>query len=143
MSRMGKPRLFPPLRRGIRTLAGLVRNDRGSQAIEFVGVLPLFLLMIVIIWQVALAADRYITVKAAAMEGARAGVVVTDGTGSSAAERAAKNVAGAAAQVTSSDGGTYFTVKVEMKVPLLNNSLFKTNGLALPVSSSVTLRKDP
>lgn len=120
-----------------------VSNEKGSQTIEFVGVLPLFVVMILIVWQFALAADRYITVKAAAMEGARAGMVVTDGTADAVAQTAARNIAGPSAQVTSSGGSAYFTVKVEMKVPLLNSGLFKTAGLELPVSSSVTVRRDP
>jgi len=42
-------------------------EERGSQAIEFVAVLPLFLLAVIIVWQFALAATAKVTAEAAAM----------------------------------------------------------------------------
>jgi Flp pilus assembly protein TadG len=124
----------------------LLRCQRGSQAIEFIGILPLFLLMILIVWQFALVAITAVTAKEAAMEGARAAMV--EEAGDSGYETAVRSVASPYDPVATksefgSGGNTYVTVKVTLKAPLLaNNQLFDTSGLELPVSSQVTVRKE-
>jgi len=122
-----------------------IRNERGSQLLEFVGILPLFLLMIIIVIQFAMAASAAVTAKAAAMDGAR--VAITDN--GNEYITAVQNVA-SSYQITSvsksesSDGMfTYVTVHVTLEAPLLNNStLFNTTGLSIPVSAKVTLKKE-
>ncbi|WP_068777498.1 TadE family protein [Paenibacillus sp. FJAT-26967] len=125
-----------------------LRNERGSQAIELIGVLPLFLLMILIVWQFALAASTAITAKAAAMEGARA--AMTEDIMDTDYDIAARNIAtGYVVKEVSrsySGGGdnTYVTVSVTLEAPLLTNSqLFDTTGLSIPITSEVTIRKEP
>ncbi|WP_284239462.1 TadE/TadG family type IV pilus assembly protein [Paenibacillus glycanilyticus] len=113
--------------------------------IEFMGILPLFLLMIIIVCQFAISASAAVTAKAAAMDGAR--VAITEN--SDDYETAVRNVASSykvlsVARSESSDGKfTYVTVKVTLEVPLLNNArVFNTTGLSIPVSSEVTLKKE-
>lgn len=124
-----------------------IRNERGSQLIEFAGILPLFLLMILIVVQFALAASAAVTAKAAAMDGAR--VAITREGFDEHYKQAVNNVASgynvtSITRSESSDGlFEYVTVKVTMEVPLLNNdALFDTTGLSLPVTAEVTLKKE-
>lgn len=113
--------------------------------IEFMGILPLFLLMIIIVCQFAISASAAVTAKAAAMDGAR--VAITEN--GDDYDTAVRNVASSykvlsISKSESSDGKfTYVTVKVTLEVPLLNNArVFNTTGLSIPVSSEVTLKKE-
>lgn len=122
-----------------------IRNERGSQLLEFVGILPLFLLMIIIVIQFAIAASAAVTAKAAAMDGAR--VAITDS--GNDYRTAVQNVASSynitsISKSESSDGMfTYVTVHVTLEAPLLNNSaMFNTTGLSIPISAKVTLKKE-
>jgi len=123
----------------------LIRNERGSQTIEFVGVMPFFLLMIVIVWQFAVVAGAAITAKAAAMDGAR--VAMVDDSGQY--ETAVRNVAGAYSieaierKSVIENGEEYVTVKVKLQVPLWRQKvLFDLSKLNVPVSAEVTVRKE-
>ncbi|WJH34645.1 pilus assembly protein [Paenibacillus sp. CC-CFT747] len=115
-------------------------NEKGSQSIELIGALPLFLLMIIIVWQCAMVASAALSAKAAAMEGARAAMVEGD------YDRAARNMLGSyeVTSVSSSDvGSDYIQVSVTLNAPLLmSDKLFNTSGLSLPITSKVTLRKE-
>lgn len=123
-----------------------IHNQRGAQAIEFVGVLPLFILMVLIIFQFASSAITAVTVKQAVMEGARAAMVEEQG--ESGYQTAIRNFAGKydikemSKQEYSSGGDTYVTVKVTLESPLVSGALFNTSGLSIPISSSVTVRKE-
>jgi predicted transcriptional regulator len=116
-----------------------LRNQRGSQAIEFVAILPLFALVILVILQFAMAATAKVTAEAAAMDGARMAMVNGDYEG--AARKVAQKYE--VTSVSKQDNGDYVTVTVTLQVPLLNNDdLFKTTGLSLPVTAQVTMRKE-
>jgi Flp pilus assembly protein TadG len=119
----------------------LLTEERGSQAIEFVAVLPLFLLAVIIVWQFALAATAKVTAEAAAMDGARMAIVSDD---RADVEAAVSKVAHQYEHsVSLSHDDRYVTVRVTLQVPLLNqDGLFDTAGLSLPVSAAVTLRKE-
>lgn len=137
--RRGRVNPIGPLRR-------LVGNERGSQAIEFVGVLPLFLLMILIVTQFVYAGVTVVVAKQVAMEGARAAMVeLTSGANY---ETAVRNAAGKY-KVNSlskheyvSGSDTYVTVKVTLESPIVTGGLFRSSGITLPVSSEVTVRKE-
>ncbi|UFJ40800.1 pilus assembly protein [Brevibacillus humidisoli] len=119
-----------------------LKNERGSQAIEFVAVLPLFSLMIIIVWQFALASTAKVTAEAAAMDGARM-AIVSDDRGD--VEKAVSKVAHQYEHTVSlsDEGDDYVTVQVTIQVPLLDqDALFDTTGLSLPVSAEVSLRKE-
>jgi Flp pilus assembly protein TadG len=116
-----------------------LRNQRGSQAIEFVAILPLFALVILVILQFAMAATAKVTAEAAAMDGARMAMVSGDYEGAARKVAQKYNVT----SVSKQDNGDYVTVTVTLQVPLLNNDeLFNTTGLSLPVTAEVTMRKE-
>ncbi len=116
-----------------------LRNQRGSQAIEFVAILPLFTLVVLVVLQFAMAATAKVTAEAAAMDGARMAMV--DGDYDGAARKVAQKYS--VTSVSKQDDGEYVTVSVTLQVPLLNNDeLFKTTGLSLPVTAEVTMRKE-
>lgn len=127
----------------LRRMAG---NEQGSQAIEFVGVLPLFLLMILIVTQFVYAGVTVVVAKQVAMEGARAAMVeLTSGANYEAAVRNAAgkykvNSLSKHEYISGSD--TYVTVKVTLESPIVTGGLFRSSGISLPVSSEVTVRKE-
>ena len=49
-----------------------VKNERGSQALQFLGLFPLVILSMLIIWQVGLISYSVVVAEAAARDGARA-----------------------------------------------------------------------
>ncbi|MBO8165504.1 MAG: pilus assembly protein [Brevibacillus sp.] len=118
-----------------------VQNERGSQTIEFVAILPLFTLVVIIVWQFALAATAKVTAEAAAMDGARMAIVSEN---LDEVKAAVSKVAHQYVHAVSLSGDReYVTVKVTLQVPLLDqDAFFDTTGLSLPVSAEVTLRKE-
>lgn len=125
----------------MRSTLSYLRNQRGAQAIEFVAVLPLFFLMVVVVWQFAVAAGAQMTAEAAAMDGAR--VAITDDDAGNV-QTAVNNVAGGydGVSVETNDAGEHVTVTVTLQVPLLHNNMFDTSALSLSVDGDVTLRKE-
>lgn len=119
-----------------------VKDEKGSVTIEFVGIIPLLLLMVVIIMQFAMVANTKIAAESAAMEGARMAIV--DGDHNAAARNTASkyHVESVTKAETIEGDHTYVTVKVTINAPLIHNNWFKTNHLTLPVSSEVTMRKE-
>jgi hypothetical protein len=106
-------------------------------------VLPLFLLMIFIVWQFALAASAAVTAKHAAMEGARAAMV--EDAGGTNVQNAVHNAASSyeISKIAKQDlSGGYVKVTVTLNAPLLNASIFKTAGLKLPITAEATVRKE-
>jgi hypothetical protein len=105
--------------------------------------LPLFLLMILIVWQFALAAAAAVTAKHAAMEGARA-AMVEDAAGTNY-ETAVRNAASSyeISRITKQNvAGEYVKVTVTLNAPLLNSGIFQTAGLKLPITAEATVRKE-
>lgn len=137
--------VFKP--RKVKCALSAISNERGSQTIEFIGVLPLFLLMILILFQFTYAAITAVTAKQAAMEGARAAMV--EDAGGAGFETAIRNTAGnfKISSMTKSEFAsgtdTYVKIKVVLEAPLImNKGWFDTSGLSLPITSEVTVRKE-
>jgi Flp pilus assembly protein TadG len=117
-----------------------LRDQRGSQAIEFVAVLPLFMLVVVVVLQFASAATAKVTAEAAAMDGARMAMVEGN---YQEAVRMVVDGKYSVESVSMQANGDYVTVKVTLQVPLLDSDgIFDTSGLSLPVSAEVTMRKE-
>ncbi|MGW5851875.1 TadE/TadG family type IV pilus assembly protein [Streptomyces sp. NPDC055254] len=106
----------PVRRRGTGT--GTTRGrDRGQVAIEFVGMLPLILLLVAAVWQCVLIGYAFSLAGNAADEAARAGAVHGDGE----CDAAAKEHIGSAWSVRVSCGpdGNLYKAEVSLRVPVL------------------------
>ncbi|WP_194843261.1 TadE/TadG family type IV pilus assembly protein [Paenibacillus sp. FSL W8-1187] len=128
-------------RQAVRPLFRSLRDERGAQAIEFVGIVPLFLLMVLVVVQFALVGMTAVVAKQAAMEGARA-AMVADGAGPHY-EQAVRNTAGSYGirEISRSESGEYVTVRVVLESPMVTGSLFGS-GWAVPISTQVTVMKE-
>ncbi|MFF3679969.1 TadE/TadG family type IV pilus assembly protein [Streptomyces sp. NPDC002120] len=93
------------------------RGDRGQVAIEFVGMVPLILLLVAAVWECVLIGYAFSLAGNAADEGARAGAV----TGDAACAAAAKEHIGDAWKfdVECAKSGDIYQVKVRLGIPVL------------------------
>lgn len=99
------------MRRGGRTRG----RDRGQVAIEFVGTLPMILLLIVAVWECVLIGYAFSLAGNAADEGARAGAV-----GADCAAAARAHVGGAwDMQVSCGASGDVYRATVRLNLPVL------------------------
>ncbi|MDC2955644.1 pilus assembly protein [Streptomyces gilvifuscus] len=98
------------------------RGDRGQVTIEFLGMTPLIILTLVLVWQFVLVGYAYSLAGNAADEGVRAATAAPRGERSGACEQAAlKHLSGVWRGAAKVDcGGTGFvTADVAIKVPVL------------------------
>ncbi len=100
----------------MKRLRTLVKNERGSQLIEFVAVFPMVILAMMIIWQMALVAYTVVVTEAAARDGARAAAV--EGNAEEVAKRSAGNLR--LESVNTEKGDEDVTVTVVAKVPTVS-----------------------
>ncbi|MCZ0981103.1 pilus assembly protein [Streptomyces diastatochromogenes] len=109
-------------------------DDRGQVAVEFLGMVPLILLTLALLWQVVLVGYTYTLAGNAADEAARAGAV-----GDDCDEAGKRHLDGAwldGARVTCSPGGGLVTAVVTLQVPVLFpgvGGLFGVDGKAAAV----------
>ncbi|MEU4061479.1 TadE/TadG family type IV pilus assembly protein [Streptomyces wedmorensis] len=107
------------------------RGDRGQVAVEFLGMVPLILLTLALLWQVVLVGYTYTLAGNAADEAARAAAV-----GDDCGEAALRHLDGAwasGATPSCSEGDGMVTAVVEIKVPVLVpgvGGLFTVRGKA-------------
>ncbi|MGW9070775.1 TadE/TadG family type IV pilus assembly protein [Streptomyces yangpuensis] len=108
-----------PARRG----AGATRSrgDRGQVAIEFVGTVPLILLLVAAVWECVLIGYAFSLAGNAADEAARAGAVH----GPAACDAAAREHIGEAwdLQVECGRSGDIYQAKVRLSIPVLHPAL--------------------
>ncbi|MFD8301025.1 TadE/TadG family type IV pilus assembly protein [Streptomyces sp. NPDC059690] len=99
------------------------RGDRGQVTIEFLGMTPLIILTLVLVWQFVLVGYAYSLAGNAADEGVRAGTAAHRGERFGVCEQAAlKHLSGAwrgAATVEQCGGSGFVTADVAIKVPVL------------------------
>ncbi|MEV8589975.1 TadE/TadG family type IV pilus assembly protein [Streptomyces sp. NPDC051180] len=98
-------------------MAGIRDDDRGQVAVEFVGMVPLILLTLALLWQVVLVGYTYTLAGNAADEAARAAAV-----GDDCSEAALRHLDGAwrsGARPACSSGGGMVTAVVTIDVPVL------------------------
>ncbi|MFF3086196.1 TadE/TadG family type IV pilus assembly protein [Streptomyces nojiriensis] len=93
------------------------RGDRGQVAIEFVGTVPLILLLVAAVWECVLIGYAFSLAGNAADEGARAGAVSGE---SSLCEAAAKEHIGEAwkPRVKCEESGDIYRAKVTLGIPV-------------------------
>ncbi|MFJ8730653.1 TadE family protein [Streptomyces bauhiniae] len=101
---------------------GRLREDRGQVAVELLGMTPLIVLTLVLMWQCVLVGYAFTLAGNAADEGVRAGTAAPRGAREGACSDAGlKHLSGAWRDGASvSCGGTgYVTADVSLKVPVL------------------------
>lgn len=97
-----------------------LRDDRGQVTIEFLGMAPLIILTLVLLWQCVLLGYTYSLAGNAADEAARAGAVSAGQAGCQ--EAALRHLPAAwegGATVDCGAGGGYVTADVHLEVPVL------------------------
>lgn len=93
-----------------------IRNERGSQLIEFLAVFPMIVMALLFIWQMALVAYTVVVTEAAARDGAR--VAAVDGDYKAAVRRAAHGLDVSSSKSTGSTSyGEEVTVRVTATIP--------------------------
>jgi len=98
------------------------RDDRGQVTVEFLGMTPLILLTLVLVWQFVLVGYTFTLAGNAADEAVRAGTAVPPGARQAACQEAGLKQVSAAYRdgATVTCGGTdYVTADVELRVPVL------------------------
>lgn len=114
-----------------------LKNERGSQVIEFVGIFPLILAAALVSWQIMMAAYTFIVCEAAARDAARVASVHGD------YEQAAKNTAGALYESSSQViTGDEVKVTVKTKVPSYNIPFFGHYNIPIETSAIMPLEED-
>ncbi|MEV6112058.1 TadE family protein [Streptomyces sp. NPDC052109] len=98
-------------------------GDRGQVSIEFLGMTPLIVLTLVLVWQAVLVGYAFTLAGNAADEGVRAGTAAPRGERSGVCRQAAlKDLPGAwrgGAEVSGCDQTGYVTADVRLRVPVL------------------------
>ena len=98
-------------------------RDRGQVTIEFLGMTPLIIVTLVVVWQLVLVGYAYTLAGNAADEGVRAGTAAHRGERFGVCEQAAlKDLSGdwrGGATVDQCGGTGYVTADVSLRVPLL------------------------
>ncbi|WP_411105686.1 TadE family protein [Streptomyces sp. cmx-4-9] len=96
-------------------------GDRGQVAVEFVGTLPLILLLVAAVWECVLIGYAFSLAGNAADEAARAGAVHGD---AACAAAAGEHVGGAwNLKVVCGEQGDIYKATVELSIPVLHPSL--------------------
>ncbi|WP_030981406.1 TadE family protein [Streptomyces sp. NRRL S-1813] len=97
-------------------------NDRGQVAVEFMGLLPLILVVLALLWQLVLVGYAYALAAHSADRGARAGTA-TDGGGAGACRAAAENELPSSwrggATISCGPGAGVWKATVDIEVPVL------------------------
>ncbi|GAA2936555.1 MULTISPECIES: TadE family protein [Streptomycetaceae] len=121
-TREGRERPRPSERHRVRLRLRPSRPDRGQTAIEFVGVTPLIILLLVALWQCALIGYTFSLAGNAADVGARAGTGAEWNRGEACSQAATKDLPDAwssAADVHCSTDPGLYRAEVRLKVPVL------------------------
>ncbi|MEX0168600.1 TadE/TadG family type IV pilus assembly protein [Streptomyces sp. LMG1-1-1.1] len=115
------------------------RGDRGQVAVEFLGMVPLILLTLALLWQIVLVGYTYTLAGNAADEAARAAAV-----GDDCGEAALRHLDGAwksGARPSCTTGDGMVTAVVEIQVPVLVpgvGGLFTVRGKAGAIAEGPT-----
>lgn len=97
------------------------RRDEGQVTIEFLGMTPLILVTLVLLWQFVLLGYTFTLAGNAADKAVRAATAAAPGEREAACEQAGRDDLPSAwsGQVSCSTGGGYVTAEVQLKVPVL------------------------
>ncbi|WP_030671866.1 TadE/TadG family type IV pilus assembly protein [Streptomyces rimosus] len=97
-------------------------DDRGQISVELLGLTPLILIALVLVWQFVLVGYTYTLAANAADKGARAGTATRTGGAGACTAAAKKDLPGAwqgGAEIACGAQGGLWTARVGLKVPVL------------------------
>ncbi|MEU0160397.1 TadE family protein [Streptomyces sp. NPDC006261] len=121
-------------RPGPRRLRRLRGDDRGQTAVEFLGMTPFIILIMLVLWECALIGYTFSLAGNAADVGARKGSGAEYGAGAACRAGAMEDLPDAwssAARVSCGRGSGLYEAKVTLKVPVLVPGLF---NLDIPIT---------
>lgn len=114
-----------------------VKNERGTQALQFLGLFPLVILSMLIIWQVGLISYSVVVAEAAARDGARAASAHDDNW-----EQVARNSAfGLEVEISGGPGDDVATVKVTAKAPVISLPLIENMKFEFTADAVMPMEK--
>ncbi|MCF6139558.1 TadE/TadG family type IV pilus assembly protein [Pseudalkalibacillus berkeleyi] len=116
----------------------IVKNERGSQLIEFIAVFPMVILAMLFIWQMALVAYTVVITESAARDGARAAAV--EGNAKEVAERSAGGLK--LQSVTTNESAEEVTVIVVAKVPTVSIPFIGKINYTLDADATIPIEKE-
>jgi TadE-like protein len=126
----------------MRHIKKYIKNERGSQLIEFLAVFPMIIFALLFIWQVALVAYAVVVSEAAARDGAR--VASVEGDYEAAVESSAYGLD--LQSVSSSTGdssyGKNVTVTVVTKVPTVSVPFLGKIDYDLKADATMPMEED-
>lgn len=122
--------------------ANFVKNERGSQTLEFIAIFPLIIFSFLLIWQMALVAYSVVVAEAAARDGARVAAVVGESNMEpirDAVHRAAYGleVNSVTASKNSTSYGEEITVTIEVEMMTINIPFI--NDLSYTINADSTM----
>ena len=116
----------------------LQSDESGAELIEFIGVLPILLMVAMIVWQLIIAAQTFVIASSAAREGARAAAVCPHGNITQAVQSASP---GYDPEIRIGGGGGSVAVTVGLRIPTFRIPYLPT--LSLPtVYSTAVMRQE-
>ncbi|MBU8881367.1 pilus assembly protein [Bacillus sp. FJAT-29790] len=116
-----------------------VKNEKGSQAIEFVAMFPLVILAFLIIWQIALIAFSLVVAESAARDGARA-AAIHDPNWEKVAKRSAS---GFNVTVTGGPGKEEARVMVHINAPVIALPFIADMKFDFTADAVMPMEEDP
>lgn len=123
-----------------RLLKAYVKNERGSQAIEFLSLFPLMLLTILLIWQIGLISFSLVVAESAARDGARAAAIY-DGEWREVARKSAAGIK--IVDVRGGPGVDEAEVILEVKAPMVKLPLIADIDFSFTVDAVMPMEEKP
>ena len=123
-----------------RLLKAYVKNERGSQAIEFLALFPLMLLSILLIWQIGLISFSLVVAESAARDGARA-AAIHDGEWQAVARKSAAGIK--IVDVRGGPGTDEAEVILDVKAPIVKLPLIVDIDFTFTVDAVMPMEEKP
>ncbi|HLU21211.1 TadE/TadG family type IV pilus assembly protein [Lederbergia graminis] len=118
-----------------------IKNERGSQLIEFIAVFPMVIMAMLLIWQLALVAYTVVVAEAAARDGAR--VAAVGGDYSAAVDRSSQGLDVSTSLSTGTTSyGEEVTVTVTAKIPTMKIPFIGRLDYTLSADASMPKEED-
>ncbi|MEK3988368.1 MULTISPECIES: TadE/TadG family type IV pilus assembly protein [Robertmurraya] len=121
-------------------LKAYVKNERGSQAIEFLALFPLMLLSILLIWQIGLISFSLVVAESAARDGARA-AAIHDGEWQAVARKSAAGIK--IVDVRGGPGTDEAEVILDVKAPIVKLPLIADIDFTFTVDAVMPMEEKP